>query len=215
MIKESQTMKINLINYVLMGLTLLTMSCSRSSEEYVEEDYEKLFPFPGIEKPKVSYEDQIVQLGDPDAPVSDYVYPGVEITENVREYKVTLTCSFNEVDILGQLVGKDDISSRYTVRYITPDKQLRVISSNIHEETANVFLTNSKEQTITFTAKSGYPMYLCVNGVGPRGSSIKATISAISEDGFTIVKPLSVNEHQNEEGIDKIKAPFCGYIILP
>lgn len=178
-----------------MGLTLLTMSCSRSSEEYVEEDYEKLFPFPGIEKPKVSYEDQIVQLGDPDAPVSDYVYPGVEITENVREYKVTLTCSFNEVDILGQLVGKDDISSRYTVRYITPDKQLRVISSNIHEETANVFLTNSKEQTITFTAKSGYPMYLCVNGVGPRGSSIKATISAISEDGFTIVKPLSVNEH--------------------
>ena len=198
-----------------MGLTLLTMSCSRSSEEYVEEDYEKLFPFPGIEKPKVSYEDQIVQLGDPDAPVSDYVYPGVEITENVREYKVTLTCSFNEVDILGQLVGKDDISSRYTVRYITPDKQLRVISSNIHEETANVFLTNSKEQTITFTAKSGYPMYLCVNGVGPRGSSIKATISAISEDVFTIVKPLSVNEHQNEEGIDKIKAPFCGYIILP
>ncbi len=198
-----------------MGLTLLTMSCSRSSEEYVEEDYEKLFPFPGIEKPKVSYEDQIVQLGDPDAPVSDYVYPGVEITENVREYKVTLTCSFNEVDILGQLVGKDDISSRYTVRYITPDKQLRVISSNIHEETANVFLSNSKEQTITFTAKSGYPMYLCVNGVGPRGSSIKATISAISEDGFTIVKPLSVNEHQNEEGIDKIKAPFCGYIILP
>lgn len=198
-----------------MGLTLLTMSCSRSSEEYVEEDYEKLFPFPGIEKPKVSYEDQNVQLGDPDAPVSDYVYPGVEITENVREYKVTLTCSFNEVDILGQLVGKDDISSRYTVRYITPDKQLRVISSNIHEETANVFLTNSQEQTITFTAKSGYPMYLCVNGVGPRGSSIKATISAISEDGFTIVKPLSVNEHQNEEGIDKIKAPFCGYIILP
>ena len=198
-----------------MGLPLLTISCSRSGEEYIEEDYEKLFPFPGIEKPKVSYEDQIVQLGDPDAPVSDYVYPGVEITENVREYKVTLTCSFNEVDILGQLVGKDDISSRYTVRYITPDKQLRVISSNIHEETANVFLTNSKEQTITFTAKSGYPMYLCVNGVGPRGSSIKATISAISEDGFTIVKPLSVNEHQNEEGIDKIKAPFCGYIILP
>ena len=198
-----------------MGLTLFTMSCSRSSEEYVEEDYEKLFPFPGIEKPKLSYEDQIVQLGDPDAPVSDYVYPGVEITENVREYKVTLTCSFNEVDILGQLVGKDDISSRYTVCYITPDKQLRVISSNIHEETANVFLTNSKEQIITFTAKSGYPMYLCVNGVGPRGSSIKATISAISEDGFTIVKPLSVNEHQNEEGIDKIKAPFCGYIILP
>ena len=156
-----------------------------------------------------------MQLGDPDAPVSDYVYPGVDITENVREYKVTLTCSFNEVDILGQLVGEDDISSRYTIRYIAPDKQLRIVSSNNGDETAHLFLTNGKEQTITFAAKSGYPMYLCVNGVGPRGSSVKATISAISEDGFTIVKPLSVNEHQNEEGLDKIKAPFCGYIILP
>ena len=119
------------------------------------------------------------------------------------------------MDILGQLVDEDDISSRYTIRYIAPDKQLRIVSSNNGDETAHLFLTNGKEQTITFTAKSGYPMYLCVNGVGPRGSSVKATISAISEDGFTIVKPLSVNEHQNEEGLDKIKAPFCGYIILP
>ena len=58
-------------------------------------------------------------------------------------------------------------------------------------------------------------MYLCVNGVGPQNSSVKATISAVSEDGFTIVKPLSANEFQNEEGLDKIKAPFCAYIILP
>ena len=208
-------MKTNLTKYALIGLTLLMLGCSRSSEDYADENYEKLFPFHGIEKPKVSYEDQIVQLGDPDAPISDYVYLGVDITENVRKYKVTLTCSFNEVNILGKLVGEDDISSRYTVRYITPDKQLRIVSSNKRDETAHVFLTNGKEQTITFTAKSGYPMYLCVNGVGPRGSSITATISAISEDGFTIVKPLSVNEHQNEEGLDKIKAPFCGYIILP
>ena len=58
-------------------------------------------------------------------------------------------------------------------------------------------------------------MYLCVNGVGPRGSSIKATISAVSEDGFTVVKPLTAHEFQNEEGIDKIKHPYCAYIILP
>ena len=53
-------MKINLTKYTLIGLTLLTLGCSRSSEDYADEDYEKLFPFPGIEKPKVSYEDQIV-----------------------------------------------------------------------------------------------------------------------------------------------------------
>ena len=156
-----------------------------------------------------------MQLGDPDAPISDYVYPGVDITDNVRNYKVTLTCSFTEVDIAGELIDEDDLTSRYTIRYIDTDKRLRIISSNKRDSTAHIFLTNNKEDTITFTAKSGYPMYLCVNGVGPRSSSVKAKISAISEDGFTIVKPLSVHEYQNEEGLDKIKAPFCGYIILP
>lgn len=42
-------MKINLTKYTLIGLTLLTLGCSRSSEDYADEDYEKLFPFPGIE----------------------------------------------------------------------------------------------------------------------------------------------------------------------
>jgi len=82
--------------YAVLFLAMLAMGCSPSSEDYAEEDYEKLFPFGGIEKPKVSYEDQVVQLGDPYASVSDFVYPGVEITENVRTYKVTLTCSFKE-----------------------------------------------------------------------------------------------------------------------
>ena len=208
-------MNINLIKYAFIGLALLTGGCSHSSEDYADEDYEKLFPVPGVEKPKVSYEDQVVQLGDPDAPISDYVYPGVDITDNVRNYKVTLTCSFTEVDIAGELIDEDDLTSRYTIRYIDTDKRLRIISSNKRDSTAHIFLTNNKEDTITFTAKSGYPMYLCVNGVGPRSSSVKAKISAISEDGLTIVKPLSVHEYQNEEGLDKIKAPFCGYIILP
>ena len=198
-----------------MGLTLLTMSCSRSSEEYVEEDYEKLFPFPGIEKPKVSYEDQIVQLGNPDAPVSDFVYPGVEITKDVRTYDVTLTCSFREVDIMGNNVPEADLASRYVVRYVAANRALTTIATNKTNEEASVYLSNGQQHELHFKAKSGFPMYLLVNGVGPRGSSIKATISAISEDGFTIVKPLKVNEHQNEEGIGKIKGPFCAYIILP
>ena len=83
-----------LIHYILIGVLLLTTGCTRSSEEYAEEDYEKLFPFKGIDKPKLSYEDQVIQLGNPDAPVTDYVYPGVDITDNVRDYTVTLTCSY-------------------------------------------------------------------------------------------------------------------------
>ncbi|MGP1525457.1 MAG: hypothetical protein ACTTHE_08015 [Prevotella multiformis] len=204
-----------IIDYMLIGVLLLATSCTRGSEDYAEEDYGKLFPFKGIDKPKLSYEDQVIQLGNPDAPVTDYVYPGVEITDNVREYTVTLTCSYTEVDLLGQLVPDNDIFSRYTVRYISPDKKLQVIASSRRDDTATTFLANGKEHKLSFTARSGYPMYICVNGVGPRGSSIRAAISAVSEDGLTIVKPLTVNQHQNEEGIDKIKSPFCGYIILP
>ena len=204
-----------IIDYMLIGILLLATSCTRGSEDYAEEDYGKLFPFKGIDKPKLSYEDQVIQLGNPDAPVTDYVYPGVEITDNVREYTVTLTCSYTEVDLLGQLVPDNDISSRYTVRYISPDKKLQVIASSRRDDAATTFLANGKEHKLSFTARSGYPMYICVNGVGPRGSSIRAAISAVSEDGLTIVKPLTVNQHQNEEGIDKIKSPFCGYIILP
>ena len=205
----------NAMKYMLLALVAMLVSCSRSTADYAEEDYDTLFPFTGVEKPKISYEDQVVQLGNPDAPVSDFVYPGVEITKDVRTYDVTLTCSFREVDILGNNVPEAELASRYVVRYVAANRSLTTIATNKTNEDATSFLSNGQQHELHFKAKSGFPMYLLVNGVGPRGSSIKATISAISEDGLTIVKPLKVNEHQNEEGIGKIKGPFCAYIILP
>ena len=201
--------------YAVFFLALLAVSCSRSSENYAEEDYNKLFPFGGIEKPKVSYEDQVIQLGDPYASVSDFVYPGVEITQNVRTYKVTLTCSFKEQSFAGESGTTDKIDSRYVIRYIDADKKLRTIGTDRRAQGTDFLLTKNKEHIVTFKARSGFPMFLWVNGVGPQNSSVHATISAVSEDGFTIVKPLAVHEYQNQEGIDKIKAPFCAYIILP
>ena len=201
--------------YAVFFLALLAVSCSRSSEDYAEEDYNKLFPFGGIEKPKVSYEDQVIQLGDPYASVSDFVYPGVEITQNVRTYKVTLTCSFKEQSFAGESGTTDKVDSRYVIRYIDADKKLRTIGTDRRAQGTDFLLTKNKEHIVTFKARSGFPMFLWVNGVGPQNSSVHATISAVSEDGFTIVKPLAVLEYQNQEGIDKIKAPFCAYIILP
>ena len=201
--------------YAVFFLALLAVSCSRSSEDYAEEDYNKLFPFGGIEKPKVSYEDQVVQLGDPYASVSDFVYPGVEITQNVRTYKVTLTCSFKEQSFAGESGTTDKIDSRYVIRYVDADKKLRTIGTDRRAQGTDFLLTKNKEHIVTFKARSGFPMFLWVNGVGPQNSSVHATISAVSEDGFTIVKPSAVHEYQNQEGIDKIKAPFCAYIILP
>ena len=92
------------------------MSCTRTYDDAPREDYDRLFPFKGPERPRISYEDQDVRLGDPDAPVSDFVYPGVNIDRDVRTYRVTLTCSFGEVDILGAAVADTDLQSRYVVR---------------------------------------------------------------------------------------------------
>ena len=176
--------------YAVFFLALLAVSCSRSSEDYAEEDYNKLFPFGGIEKPKVSYEDQVIQLGDPYASVSDFVYPGVEITQNVRTYKVTLTCSFKEQSFAGESGTTDKIDSRYVIRYIDADKKLRTIGTDRRAQGTDFLLTKNKEHIVTFKARSGFQMFLWVNGVGPQNSSVHATISAVSEDGFTIVKPL-------------------------
>ena len=190
-------------------------SCQKAELDAPLEDYDKLFPFKGAERPRISYEDQNLRLGDPDAPISAFVYLGVKIAEDVRTYRVTLTCSYKEITFGGTLVGKDEVNSRYVVRYVGADQQLHTIATSVRDTTAETHLSNGREHRVTFLAKSGHPMYLLVNGVGPFGSSIKATISAVSEDGFTIVRPLEVQEHQNEEGIGKIKHPFCGYIILP
>ena len=204
------------ILYLLLLLSALFLgSCQKSEVDAPLEDYDRLFPFKGAEKPRISYEDQNIRLGDPDAPVSSFVYPGVKITEDMRTYRVTLTCSFKETDFSGKLVAKGAVDSRYVVRYVGADQQLHTISTSERDKTAESHLTNGDEHSVTFEAKSGHPMYLLVNGVGPFGSSIKARISAVSEDGFTIVRPLEVQEHQNDEGIAKIKHPFCGYIILP
>ena len=204
------------ILYPLLLLGVLSLgSCQKAELDAPLEDYDQLFPFKGAERPRISYEDQNLRLGDPDAPISAFVYPGVKIAEDVRTYRVTLTCSYKEITFGCTLVGKDEVNSRYVVRYVGVDQQLHTIATSVRDTTAETHLSNGREHRVTFLAKSGHPMYLLVNGVGPFGSSIKATISAVSEDGFTIVRPLEVQEHQNEEGIGKIKHPFCGYIILP
>lgn len=108
----------NILYPLLLLSALFLGSCQKSEVDAPLEDYDRLFPFKGAEKPRISYEDQNIRLGDPDAPVSAFVYPGVKITEDVRTYRVTLTCSFKEADLSGKLVTKDAVDSRYVVRYV-------------------------------------------------------------------------------------------------
>ena len=145
----------------------------------------------------------------------------------------------------GNLIPDEDLSSTYIIRYIDANKKLKTITSKDYsseddkedepegntdddsddnsddnpekntEDTNIKILKNGKELKIIYQALSGFPMFLQVKGGGPSNSSVRANISAISNDGFTIVRPLHIEQFQNEEGINLIKNPFCGYIILP
>lgn len=192
----------------LLIVTLLLFSCNGTPNTELEEDYEQLFPFTGISKPETSYEDMNVTPCDPDVALSNYQYPGVTITEEVREYEVTIRCRYDQqVESHG--------SPNFMVRYIAPDKTMKLISSNKKNQDADVYMEHDKELVLIFKVHSGYPLYLSVSGSAPRGSSITAEISAHSLDGFIVVPSLKTTQSQNKEGTNLIPSPYCEYIILP
>ena len=191
-------------------LLLCAMSCQRNYHDPEPEDYATLFPFKGIEKPKISYEDQVRQVCDPYEALESYSYPGVEISEGKRKYTVTLTCQVTERGAV-----PDEVYSRFVVKYIGEDKQIHIIGSSASVSGAEEIMTLEEPYEVTIEAESGYPMYLSVNGTAPRESNITASIRAVSEDGLTVVKELKVSQTQNREGQDYISQPFCEFIILP
>lgn len=193
---------------LLLGLTLLSLTaCSQHEPDEAPEDYKKLFPFTGISKPEISFEDMHRMPCDPDMALTSYRYMGVDIQEDSREYIVTLKCSITD--------GEGEGKPRYTLRYIDAYKQIAVASSDPKDDTASDLLSSDSELTKSFRVRSGYPLYLSVNGVAPRGSSIKASISARSVDGLLVVPTLHSEQSQNREGPNPLAQPYCEYIILP
>ena len=85
-------MKTNLCITLSAFVMILFTACSHAVNDDADEDYDKLFPFKGIEKPKISYDDQALQLASIDMNEQSYVYPGVEISGEKRTYTVTLSC---------------------------------------------------------------------------------------------------------------------------
>ena len=66
---------------------LLLIACNSKEEDPSAEDYQKLFPFKGIEKPMINYEDLVHKQCD----IEHYVYPTAEAPQEARQYTVTLT----------------------------------------------------------------------------------------------------------------------------
>lgn len=199
-------MKKKIIKCILFLFTLTLFShCNKIAEDIIDEDYQKLFPFTGVDKPEISYEDMTKKQCDPDEPSKNFVYPGVSIPE-AREYDVTIKCVYN---------GDGTGTSRYEIKYVDENQKIQTIGSYAHNANLSFVLASGEEYKRTFKVKSGHPMYLCVNGVAPRNTNVKASISAISTDGIIVTPTLGTAQYQNQEGPNKVEVPYCEYIILP
>lgn len=198
---------IRIFTLLTFALTLaLTSGCRRPISDEPTEDYQQLFPFAGISKRETSFEDMERMPCNPDIALSSYKYPGVTIQDDVLEYVVTLNCEFT--------AGEGAVPARYKVRYINEEDELVELLSDAPDDASERLLPNTKYQK-SWRVRSGYPLYLGVQGVAPRGSSISASISARSVDGLVVVPSLSTEQSQNREGPNPIPAPYCEYIILP
>ncbi len=196
------------MKYFFILCLVLFFSCNKKEKDKPEEDYDTLFPLGEIEKPENMRGDLIVKLCDPELALENYKYPGEEISDAENRYEVTLSYVFTELDERGNFV--DNMTARYTVTYINEKKELITITSDGEEGSKNGF-----EYKIVFYVNSGFPMYLCVNGVGPRNSNVKARITAVSTDGLIEIPALETEQYQNNEGPNKLKYPYCEYIVLP
>ncbi|GIJ94942.1 hypothetical protein CAPN002_21600 [Capnocytophaga stomatis] len=194
------------VKYVLLAGLLGFFSCNVKDSDPVEEDYEKLFPLKPIEKPESAYEDMRIRICNPDEALQNYRYPGVTL-ENQREYEITLKCRYRE--------ERAATKSRYVVRFVAADKSIQTVGSDASDNSLNFTMEKDKEFVFTYKVKSGFPMYLSVNGIGDRGSGVNASITAVSDDGLVVIPTLSTEQNQNREGPNRIPQPYCEYIILP
>lgn len=231
------------LSYVICLMLILNISifsCRRNNYS-IKENYAQLFPNNKIETANNNYENLDIHLCDPDLASEEegsrrgeFKSPGLIITP-ARTYTVTLATTF----ICGNNKKKD---VKYRVSYVDSCNKLRVIKasdfctrSNCNSQTTEIQCTTESDcnavkkcttkcitkdkciisKEVKFKVTSGTPIYLSVTGVGPRGSGVEASISAISDDSLIRVSPLKVKEFQNSEGPNRLNNPYCQYIILP
>ncbi len=228
----------------LLYFLIIAASCSIKEHDLPTEDYDTLFPFQGIEKPSNDRGNMNVKLCDPETVLENYKRLGEESGVEGDEYEITLECSFTETDLRGRTVENPTskylvryINQNKELVTVTsePGKADESVGEESEEDTENdegeeedeslennVSTANGVQRmepdgvyTVSFKAKSGFPVYLCVTGMGPRGSGVKATLKAVSVDGTIEIPVLHTEQYQNEEGPNMLKHPYCEYIVLP
>lgn len=202
----------------LLLLALLATSCSRPPIDQPEEDYAKLFPFSGPERPSARYEEMIPRLSNPEVTPETFVYPGVTIPGIQRSYQVKLTYTFAEPADLSYGRGElaEDVRSHLLLRYVGADKQLHTLGSAATFDEGNRLINDGQPHELTFTLTTGQPLYLLVSGSAIRGTTLRASLQATSTDGIFVTPLLETEQSQHaDEGEARLPNPYCQYIILP
>ncbi len=207
----------------IFALCLALVACNDGHSPDTDEDYATLFPFTGIDKPKLAEGEIVIRNGNTNITRNTFVYEGNDSALANNEYDVVLTYQF--IDQNAYQSG----SNRYVIRFVDANKQLVSISSNA----ATVFLPDDEydaqnpplspryemkkgeEYTVRFKVKSGFQMLLCVTGMGYRNTAIKARITATATDGTIEPITLYSEQYQNSEGVVQLPTPYCKYVILP
>lgn len=194
---------------VLCSITLF--SCNTYEENIPEEVYDNLFKVKEPDKPYINYEDMVVHPCNPTESELDFVYPGVEITDVKRTYKVTIGVSYTEKD--HAYVMAPTPNSQFQVRYISPEGKLMVLRNYPHEG-KEADLKNGESFRLSFAASSGYPLYLAVSGFGFNKFDLFVDLWAEADDGLLVVPPINYMKFLSKDG-DVDLEPFCEKVILP
>lgn len=199
--------KLNIFLFTVVTL-LFFHQCTEEKIDPTPEDYQRLFPFKGIDQPEDNYEDLKIRPCNPRELLEKIKYPGVEISEG-REYTIRIQAEYS---IEEGSEEEDFLYTDYSVRFFSPEGEILIVGN---KENSDYLLEEGNLWKDSFRVKSGYPMYLSVNGRGPRGSIIKASIEAVADDGIVVIPKLRTQHTQNQEGPTPLNDPYCNYIILP
>lgn len=220
------------------GLILCLCSCGQTiPDDPLPEDYDKLFPFGSISGPEESESVLPLRPCDPSLSLEDYKDLSNKNSTGRTTYEVSFSAAYYVRDREGELVTDPEILSRtrFSIKYIDSDGRICHVysheavdgySEDIEEVSSSespvpdhigesYLLRNGEPLILNFTVKSGYPLYLSLDGVADSESEVKASIRAVARDGSVIVPKLEVHQFQNKEGVDRLSQPYCNYIILP
>lgn len=239
-IRLSTTMIHKLYTYalaLLLSASLLS-ACGTGEHDTPDEDYEKLFPFPGFEHPKASKYGLKIDLCDPFMSLEDFKSPSQQKKDGEHTYEVTFSVMFIERYPNGEPKGFSESESNFKVSYIAENDQLVTYYSRYSEKPPfprdpedgdwdkyfedqekydfkHRDLENNHQVTKTFKVKSGYPLMLCVSGDCPSTAVIKASITATEVDGLLTIPVLETEQTCDDSAQGPIAHPYCQTIVLP